>query len=116
MAHGTIILFNISFVKLLELSPSWGLNVTEILESLICMPKSKCQLRPTGKSCCLSSLNRVCKYVFLRILNLEVQQNCMIGLQVTTIISIFIQKTQNLIQRHVGCLSKVNKLEYCAAH
>ena len=35
MSHGTIILFNISLFKLSELSPSWVLNVTEILESLI---------------------------------------------------------------------------------
>ena len=35
MSHGTIILFNISLLNLSELSPSWVLNVTEILESLI---------------------------------------------------------------------------------
>ena len=35
MSHGTNILFNISLFKLSELSPSWVLNVTEILERLI---------------------------------------------------------------------------------
>ena len=35
MSHGSIILFNISFLKLSELSPSWVLNMTEILESLL---------------------------------------------------------------------------------
>ena len=35
MSHGTNILFNISLLKLSELSPSQVLNVTEILESLI---------------------------------------------------------------------------------
>ena len=35
MSHGTIILFNISLFKLSGLSPSWVLNVSEILESLI---------------------------------------------------------------------------------
>ena len=35
MSHGTNILFNISLFKLSELSPSWVLNVTEILESLL---------------------------------------------------------------------------------
>ena len=34
MSHGTLILFNMSFWKLSELSPSWVLNVTEILEKL----------------------------------------------------------------------------------
>ena len=33
MSHETIILFNISLFKLSELSPSWVLNVTEILET-----------------------------------------------------------------------------------
>ena len=35
MSQGTNILFNISLFKLSELAPSWVLNVTEILESLI---------------------------------------------------------------------------------
>ena len=35
MSHGTIILFNRSFLKLSELSPSWVLYVTEILKSLL---------------------------------------------------------------------------------
>ena len=35
MSHGTIFLFNRSFLKHSELLPSWVLNVTEILESLI---------------------------------------------------------------------------------
>ena len=35
MSHGTNILFTISLFKLSELSPSWVLNVTEILESLL---------------------------------------------------------------------------------
>ena len=35
MSHGNIILFNINLFKLSELSPSWVLNVTEILESLL---------------------------------------------------------------------------------
>ena len=34
MSHGTNILFNIILFKLSESSPSWVLNVTEILESL----------------------------------------------------------------------------------
>ena len=34
MSHGTIILCDMSFLKLSKLSPSWVLNVTEILESL----------------------------------------------------------------------------------
>ena len=39
MSHGTNILFNISLFKLSEWSPSWVFNVTEILESLICVLK-----------------------------------------------------------------------------
>ena len=35
MSHGTNILLNISLFKLSELSPTWVLNVTEILESLL---------------------------------------------------------------------------------
>ena len=35
MSHGTFILFNISLFKLSELSPSWVLNVTDILENII---------------------------------------------------------------------------------
>ena len=35
MSNGTNILFNIGLFKLSELSPSWVLNVTEILESLL---------------------------------------------------------------------------------
>ena len=35
ISHGTITLFNISFLKHSQLSPLWVLKVTEILESLI---------------------------------------------------------------------------------
>ena len=45
MSHGTIILFNTSFLKLSELSLSWVLNVTEILKSLLI--KCKIWSQPT---------------------------------------------------------------------
>ena len=55
------------------------------------MPRIKCQLRPNGRSFCLFSENRVGQYGF-RILNLEEQQNCMMGSKVTTILPPFFSK------------------------
>ena len=48
--------------------------------------------------------------MILRILNLEEQQNCMIGSHQ------FFKKIKNFKHRHVGCSSTGNRLEYCAAH
>ena len=53
----------------------------------------------------------------LRILNLEEQQNCMIGSKVKAILSrFFSKKNKNFKHRHVGCLSRGNILIYCAVH
>ena len=49
-------------------------------------------------------------YKVLRILNLEGQQNCIIGSKVTTILSPYFQKNLNVKHRHVGCLSRGNRL------
>ena len=51
MSHGTIILFNLSFLKLSELSPSWALNVTEILESLLSLNPVKLPYDQKDRSC-----------------------------------------------------------------
>ena len=48
----------------------------------------------------------------LRIINLEGQQNCMIDSKVP----MFFLKFKNLKHKHVGCLSRGNRLEYCGAH
>ena len=54
--------------------------------------------------------------MILRIQNLEGQQNFVIGLKVTTILPMFFFFLKKIKRRHVGCLSRGNKLEYCAAH
>ena len=51
----------------------------------------------------------------LRILNLEGLQNCMIGSKVSTILPLFFL-FKNFKHRHVGCLFRGNRMEYCAAH
>ena len=57
-------------------------------------------------------------YKGLRILNLEGQQNCMIGSKVTAFLPpfFFLKNFKNFKHRHVGCLSRGNILKYCAAH
>ena len=56
--------------------------------------------------------------MLLGILNLEEDQNCMIGSKVTTILMpfFFLQKIKNFKHRHVGCLSRGNWLEYWGIH
>ena len=56
--------------------------------------------------------------IFFIILNLEGQQNCIIGLKVTTILPLFFfpKNWKNLKHRHVGCFSRGNGLEFCTVH
>ena len=54
----------------------------------------------------------------LRILNLEGHQNCLIGPKVTAILPPFKKKKKKKTSNigMWGCLSRGNRLEYCAAH
>ena len=52
----------------------------------------------------------------LGILNLEGCQNWKIGSKVSKILPFFSKKNQNFKCGHVGCLSRGNRLDYCAAH
>ena len=55
-------------------------------------------------------------YIVLGIPNLEGNQNCMIVSNLTTFLMPFFQKSKNFQRRHVGCLSRGNRLEYCPTH
>ena len=85
----------------------------------VCMrvvPKIKCQLRQNGSSFTFFHETE-CFYKVLGILNLEGQQICMIGSKVTAILPQFFSKRfKKFKHRHVGCLSRRNRLKYRAAH
>ena len=55
MSHGTIVLSNIILLKISEISPSWVLNVTETLESLL--------YSLSGYECCTSRWPLICYLV-----------------------------------------------------
>ena len=93
--HGRVMKhFAMSVCTCLKVSVNYGQPV----RVYVCFPKTKW-------------VNMV-----FRIVNLEGHWNCMIVSKVTTIYQCFVKTKQKSNVCMWGCLSRGNRLEYCAAH